>query len=97
MVTGSDSMQDAIVKLSAGNPDALRVLYELLQSDPVMGFMRILDADDMGLKGPSIWLGYKDFAKENLDTFMKALESRDPEMVRVIKANGGEAWASGRS
>lgn len=96
MIKLTDSVQDCCVKLSQGNPGALSVCVKLLATGD-MGLMHLLNLDDMGMCGPSIWLGYKDFAKENLDTFIKALKERDPEMVRIVNSNGGKAWTGGRS
>ena len=90
-----DTARSALLKLSEGNPGALRVLCDLLRRED--GTMLLLHADDMGLRGSSVWLGFKDFAKENYDTFAKALVERDPEMVRVINAAGGNAWTGGKS
>lgn len=97
MITSQDTVQSAITKLCQGNPGALRVLCELAQMDGTDGFVALLDADDMGLKGPAIWLGYKDFAKEDLGTFRDALRKRSQEMVDTIRAEGYEAWTGGRS
>lgn len=95
MLTLNDTMQSAIVKLSEGNPGAMAVLSALAKRDD--GLIRILDVDDMGMRGPSIWLGYKDHCKQDIDAFAVALRDRSPEMVRTIKVNGGEAWTGGKS
>jgi len=95
MLTIDDTGISAVMKLSGGNPGSVRVCAELLRLPN--GIMLLLDMDDMGMKGPSIWLGYKDFAGQNIETFAAALRSRDKEMIRVIKAGGGEAWSGGRS
>lgn len=81
----SDTVTDAIVKMAQGNPGAITVLMQILSSGP-HGFLLLLDLDDMKIRGSSIWVGYKDFAREDLDAFMFSIESRDPEMLRVIEA-----------
>ena len=96
MITGQDTIQSAITKLCEGNPGALRVLMELA-NDGMPGFLSMLDADDMGLKGPAIWVGYMDFAKQDLRAFQEALRNRSQEMVDVIRAEGYAAYTGGRS
>lgn len=90
-----DSVADVVVKMAKGNPGAIRVCVELLKREN--GLFLVLDLDDMGIRGSSIWLGYKDFAKEDIEVFAKACRDRDPEMIRIINANGGQAWTRGRS
>jgi len=96
MITGSDSITSAIEKLSGGNPGAMRVCVELVKGDPVRGLMALLDADDMGLKGPAIWIGFKDFAGGDLEKFREALRDRSPEMISVIRAEGYAAHPGGQ-
>ena len=80
----NDSISDAIVKMSEGNPGAVRVLMDLLQSGD--GVMLILSLDDMNIRGSSIWIAFKDFAGQDLEVFKAAIQARDPEMVRVVNA-----------
>lgn len=95
MLTLTDTTQSAVMKLAEGNPGALRVCCELANREH--GIMHLLHLDDMGMRGPSIWMGYKDFAGENLDTFVAAIQARDPAMVQMVNARGGKAWSGGKS
>lgn len=69
----TDSVQDAVIKLSDGNPGALRVCMEILQKgeliDPASalgGFGALLTFDTFEIYGSKIWMLYKDVCKENL-------------------------------
>jgi hypothetical protein len=100
MITLTDSPMDAIVKLCAGNPGAIRVCTELVKTggdDPFKGFMLLLDADDMGLKGSSLWIAYKDHCGQDINKLADSLRSRDKAMIATVRASGGEAWEGGRS
>mgnify|MGYP001582440133 CR=1 FL=1 len=96
MLNLQDTLKSAVVKLSEGNPGALRVCLELMQGS-LEGFSSLLDADDMGLKGPAIWIGYKDFAKEDINVFREALRNRSQEMIAVIRREGYKAYEYGQS
>ena len=60
---------------------------QLLQKD-MDGFMAVLNADDMNLRGPSLWVAYKDFAEQDLGKLKAALKNRDPKIVEACKAAG---------
>lgn len=65
------------------------MLIELLKADPVMGFMELLHIDDMGMRGPDIWIGYKDHCNSDLAAFRRAIVERDPAMVAAINQHRG--------
>lgn len=81
---GNDTIQDMIVKMAEGNPGALRVLCEMSQARGVAGFSHLLDLDDMNIRGPQIWVGFKDYCREDLGKFREAIAKRDPKMVTAI-------------
>ena len=79
------STMDLLMLMSEGNPGAITVLTRMLQdSDSSLGVIRILDLDDMNIRGTQIWIGYKDYCKQDIDCFLKALQDRDPKMVQFI-------------
>ena len=92
----SDTEVNVVKKMSAGNPGAVRVLMEILKGG-TLEIMLLLNADDMGLSGESIWLGVKDHCNQNIDEFKKCLENRDEAMVETINRNGGYAVCGGDS
>jgi hypothetical protein len=84
---GMDNL-DFMVLMSEGNPGALNVLMKILHEDYVVGFVNILSLDDMNIRGTQIWVGYKDYCGEKLDSFIEAIRTRDQEMVDVINKEG---------
>lgn len=81
------SAMDLIVSMSEGNPGAVTVIAQLLK-DKDMGLIFLLNLDDMNIRGTQIWVGYKDYCKEDIDKFREAVKKRDPEMVAKINAEG---------
>lgn len=73
-------------EMSEGNPGGLSVVVALLKKE-LPGLMCLLNLDDMNIRGCQIWVGYKDYCKEDLNAFIKAAQERDPKMVEMINAN----------
>lgn len=96
----TDKPTDVIFKLSEGNPGAVNVLMQLFQDGPT-GFLNILCLDDMNMRGPQIWVAFKDFAGEDLETLKEGLKSRSQDMVDKVNeecgADGEFAVTSGAS
>ena len=74
----SDTMQDAIVKLSEGNPGAINVMMTMLESggeiDPdsaLGGFGNILSL----IYGPRIWMLFKDVCRQNINATVGLLRT----------------------
>ncbi len=76
-----------LVTMSEGNPGAASVLAMLMEDSPETGFMKVLGLDDMNVRGPQIWVGFKDHCKQDLETFKTAISSRDEDMVQTINEN----------
>lgn len=83
-ITGSDNLQTIMVKMSEGNPGALTVLMAMHKKQGQMAFMEMLSLDDMNIRGPQIWLGYKDHCGEDIDKFLECVKGRDSDMVKTI-------------
>ena len=83
-ITGSISIQQMVILMSEGNPGGLSVLCKLLDKSPEVNFTYLLDLDDMNIRGSQIWIGYKDYCKEDLEEFKKAVRGRDSKMVEMI-------------
>ena len=69
----SDTTVSAVIKMADGNPGAVRVCCEILQTaeaiDPDAfggGLLYLLALDDLGIYGPRIWMLYKDVCNQNL-------------------------------
>jgi hypothetical protein len=86
-ITSSDTTMDTIIKLSEGNPGGLTVIKQVLQkSEGFDGVMRLLDLDDMNMRGPQIWVGYKDHCGEDINKFIEAVKNRDPDMIKTVNS-----------
>ena len=78
-----DSLLHALTKMSEGNPGALRVLLELMDTVPQIdpdsalgGLLYVLRLDDLKLYGSAIWMLYKDVCGEDV-----------AGMVALLRAN----------
>lgn len=76
----TDSIKDVLWKMSGGNPGALRVCMEILKDgeriDPdnaLGGLGIILSLDTLGLRGPKIWMLYKDVCDCDLPRMLAVL------------------------
>ena len=81
---GQMSVMDTIVLMAEGNIGAVNVLTQILEKDDPLAIFTILDLDDMGMRGPQIWVGYKDHCGQDIDRFIQAITSRDPAMVETV-------------
>ncbi|MDJ0952458.1 MAG: hypothetical protein QNJ81_02140 [Acidimicrobiia bacterium] len=79
-----DNLKDVIVKMAEGNPGGLTVMMKIMEVDPMDGLFRLLDLDDMNIRGSQIWVGYKDHCGQDIATFIEKIKDRDPEMVDTI-------------
>lgn len=76
VLTLGDTMHSAATKMCEGNPGAINVIMMLLKG-PGGGIPEMLALDSMGIRGPMIWVGYKDICGENIEVFVKKV--MDPE------------------
>lgn len=77
---------ELIVLMAEYNPGALSVLMEIsinYRAEDIWVKLAIA-LDDMNIRGPQIWVGFKDFARSNLETFVTAIIRRDAKMIDVI-------------
>jgi hypothetical protein len=93
-LTLTDSAGDIVAKMSEGYPGAINVLMLLFQKGQE-GFLAVMDLDDMNIRGPKVWLAYKDYCKQDLDALITAAKERSPEMVEVCNSENqpGDAVA----
>ena len=75
--------QELVVTMSEGNVGAISVIRQVLESSSMDGFMRLLDLDDMNVRGPQIWVGFKKHCEGEIDVFLDAVKNRDPELVKL--------------
>jgi hypothetical protein len=82
------TVMDFLVTMSEGNPGAITVLSQVLKSDEDLGFLLVLQLDDMNIRGTQVWIGYKDYCGQDIDKFIDCVKNRDPEMIRAINEEG---------
>ena len=91
----ADTVKDIAILLSEGNPGALNVFILLLNEEAGGSFLDALHLDDMNIRVTQVWVAYKDFAREDFPTFVKAVRVRDPELIRVVNdagLRGNHSW-----
>lgn len=87
-----DSIVDAIVKMSEGNPGAVRVLAELTKMEDGLGFIHYLKMDDYGIYGSRIWMCYKDLCGEDMDKLYGLLRNNKLQDAIKDKCNQDEMF-----
>ena len=87
-----DSVMDAIVKMSEGNPGAVIVLAKLSQMEEGMGLIHCLKLDDYGWYGPRIWMCYKDLCGEDIDKLYDLLRNNNLENAIRDKCKDDEKF-----
>lgn len=97
-------LRDAILTMAEGNPGAVTVLGTCLKKQGQMDFMMgtLLHLDDMNIRGAQIWIAFKDYCAhgldriahtdENLDRFIKAVKSRDSDLVDMVNQASLKGW-----
>ena len=81
----NNSVLDILMTMSEGNPGAANVLMELMNNYSA-GFMLILNLDDMNIRGPQIWVAYKDHCNCDIDMFCERIKKRDSTIVDAVNA-----------
>lgn len=74
---------DRLVDLSEGNPGAATALGKLTktQSDAAH-LLDILDAHN--IRGPYVWVGFKDHCEKDIDAFAECIRTEDEAMLEEI-------------
>ncbi|MFK5600208.1 hypothetical protein ACFZ8E_24895 [Methylobacterium sp. HMF5984] len=92
---------DGLYTLSEGNPGALTVIMAAAKHLPSpQDFMFLLSLDDMNIRGPQIWVAYKDICGGNLTKLAELVERRDADLVAAVNLtipDGERAVTSGAS
>jgi hypothetical protein len=106
-IQSQDTMLEAIVKMSDGNPGAITVMMQLLEQvpeiDPIAamgGLLYVLHLDDFGLYGPSIWMLYKDVCGQEIAGIVTLFRARQlghitgGELQRIVAEDKPYDWQS---
>jgi hypothetical protein len=75
---------ELVTTMAEGNPGAISVMVQIIQNESGNGLLDLLNFDDMNMRGPQIWVAYKDVCGQNIDLLLEKLKSRDTEMVSKV-------------
>ena len=84
-LTIADEYEQAIKKISGGNPGALSVLMQCYEKDFFVGQLVTANLDEKGIYDGHIWVLYKDKCGEDLDKFIAELDPRIIDTADKIK------------
>jgi hypothetical protein len=95
MSTSEDEMIEIITRIGEGNPGAMQVVMKISKAMPAVDFGYLVGAlEDHKICGPKLWIAYKDYANENIDTMSTAILRRSPELRDAIRAEYSDwDWA----
>ena len=65
---------EKLVELASGNPGAITVIKQLLRCG-IDGCICINTLQTLNIKGPMIWMLYKDVCRQNLDKVISVLSA----------------------
>jgi hypothetical protein len=81
-ITINDTLMDALVKMSEGNPGAITVLSRLVKEGGKIdklsffgGLTHILLLDEYEIYGSKIWMLFKDVCKQNIEDMIYIIRS----------------------
>jgi len=74
-------MKSRIIELAKGNPGAVTVLVELIRINPLL----LETLEELNIRGPQIWVAYKDWAKMDMNKLSEGIMTGDPEMIEATK------------
>ncbi len=87
MSTDKDRFIEIIEAIGGGNVGAMNVILKISKSMPATAFGYLVGAlEDHKIVGPKLWVAYKDYAKENIDTMASGIINRSPELRDAIRA-----------
>jgi hypothetical protein len=80
---------DILTLLGEGNPGGLTVLAQLLQAEPEKFPLVLLTLECLNIRGSQIWVGYKDYAGQDLGRFVEAVLALEPDLIEAINRGTG--------
>ena len=98
-----DTVLDAIIKMSEGNPGATRVCAEIVRDggaiDPLAfggGLLKLLSLDSLGIYGSRIWMLYKDVCGCDLTATLGMLRAHQLGFIKEEQLNHAiDNWVDG--
>lgn len=84
-ITENDTLQDAVIKMSDGNPGCLMFLMQLFEDNLSKAFMLCLRFDMMGLYGSRLYQLWNDCCDRDINIVYKVLEQySDADIISHI-------------
>ena len=88
-----DKFSDVLTSIAGGNPGAINVVLKISKAMPATAFGYLVGAlEDHKIVGPKLWIAYKDYANENIDTMATGIVKKSPELRDAIRAGGYPDW-----
>lgn len=83
---GSEPFDEAIVTIAENNPGAMTVLANILKvaQDDLEKLQMVYTVDAMNLRGPALWLAWKDWASYDTQMLITGIQTRDPGMIEMV-------------
>lgn len=85
-INPSMSIEDIASTLSEGNIGALTTVLSLVREVGPLAKPFLLRLSEMNIRGPQIWVGYKDHCGCDLSKFIDAISTNDPSFLATINA-----------
>ena len=88
-----DTIKDAVVKMSDGNPGAVVALMQMMirgnKYGEVHGLRRLCILDECEIYGSKVWLLWKDVCNFDGERFDKMIDGGKKAILSEVKSNGG--------
>ncbi len=89
---------EAYTVMGGGNPGALTALtglvkYHEQQNAEAVGWVRIIQLDEMGIYGAAIWHLFSDYCKQSMDVFDTVINNNDVRIVDFLNEHPGRGDA----
>lgn len=86
-IAQTDTLEDAVIKLSEGVPGAVRVLCEIINAlGTKLGASMLMELDARGITGSMLWVAYKDFANENIDALLLGVMLDNQQLRELVES-----------
>lgn len=88
------SIQEDIDAIIEGNDRASYVVGQLFVKEGNFAYFRLLDLDDMNIRGLQVQLAYENFCNYEIDKFITAVTGRDEKLVNYLNTTiyNEEPW-----
>lgn len=82
-----EEFSELLATIGGGNVGAMNVVVKISKSMPATDFGYLVGAlEEHKIVGPKLWVAYKDYANENIDTMATGILKHSPELRDAIRA-----------